>query len=145
MLRSRHLAAALALARLAAPARGALVLGVLAVSLVIRGAPGEAAAVPPNIVVITGEDMTASLVEQMPSIKSLIRDKGATFTHAYANVPLCQPARATMLSGRYDQNTGAVDNSAASYQRFVSSGVEADSVAVWLRNASYRTGSSAST
>src|SRR3954469_21200954 len=72
MLRSRHLAASLALARCAAPTHSALVLGVLAVSLVIRGAPGEAAAVPPNIVVITGEDMTASLIEQMPSIESLI-------------------------------------------------------------------------
>jgi arylsulfatase A-like enzyme len=53
---------------------------------------------------------------------------------------LCQPSRATLLSGRYDQNSGAVDNSAASYQRFVSSGVEGDSVAVWLKNAGYRTG-----
>ena len=74
MLRSRHRAASLAPARFAAPPHAALALGVLAVSLAIGGARGEAAAVPPNIVVITGEDMTASLIDQMPNIKSLIMD-----------------------------------------------------------------------
>ena len=94
----------------------------------------------PNIVMVMTDDQTASLIDQMPNIKSLVKSKGATFTHAYFNDPLCQPSRATLLSGRYNQNTGAIDNSVPSYQRFVSSGVEGDSVAVWLRNAGYQTG-----
>src|SRR5947209_5934271 len=117
----------------AALAAGGLLLACLA------AVPARAAA-QPNIVMILADDMTASLLDQMPSIERLVKDQGATFTHAYYNDPLCQPSRATLLSGRYNQNTGAVDNSAASYQRFVSSGVESDSVALWLKKAGYRTG-----
>src|SRR5947209_7564917 len=106
----------------------------LGLGVALLGTPALATSPKPNIVMILADDMTASLIYQMPSIERLVKDNGATFTHAYFNDPLCQPSRATLLSGRYNQNTGAVDNSGSSYQRFVSSGVEGDSVAVWLKN-----------
>ena len=128
-----------ALGRAAFAAAKLMVLSSLAVSLTNWGTPSEAATVQPNIVMVLTDDMSASLLDQMPNIKSLIKNKGATFTHAYFNDPLCQPSRATTLSGRYDQNSGAIDNNQASYRRFVSDGTEGDTVAVWLRNAGYRT------
>src|SRR3954451_22420131 len=97
-----------------------------------------AAAVKPNIVMVLTDDQTGSLIDQMPNIKSLVRDNGATFTHAYYNDPLCQPSRATILTGRYNQNTRAVDNTPSAYQSFRAN-AESDNVGVWLKAAGYKT------
>src|SRR5689334_25297988 len=64
----------------------------------------------PNIVVILTDDQTAALANRMPNLKRLVAARGATFTHAYYNDPLCSPSRATFLTGLYTQNTHVDDN-----------------------------------
>ena len=71
----------------------------------------------PNMVVFLMDDMPAGLEAHMSNVQRLIIEKGASFTQAYFNDPLCCPSRATMLTGRYAQNTKVTRNSHASLSR----------------------------
>ena len=86
--------------------RGGAVLGLLLVSLAAWAPPARATPAKPSIVFILTDDQDASLADTMPNLKALAAAQGTTFTHAYYNVPLCSPSRATILTGQYDQNTG---------------------------------------
>src|SRR5262245_21526959 len=88
----------------------------------------------PNIVFIMTDDMKPNLVQEMPKLQALA-SQGATFTRAYYNVPLCEPSRATILTGSYVQNTKA-DNS---YATFRDNGNNDRTYAVWLQQAGYLT------
>src|SRR4051812_3412854 len=94
------------------------------------------AAAKPNIILILTDDQTVSLADHMPSLRQLVAAEGATFTHAYYNDPLCGPSRATILTGRYSQNTGVTQNSHAD---FVAAGNPGRTIAVALHEAGYRT------
>src|ERR671928_164288 len=74
----------------------------------------------PNIVLLLTDDQAPSLAETMPAVQALAA-RGATLTHAYYNDPLCEPSRATILTGQYAQNTGVATNSWAD---FAASGVD---------------------
>ena len=54
----------------------------------------------PNIVFFLTDDQSANQMVALPSVKELIADRGVTFTNAIAPVPLCCPARASLLTGR---------------------------------------------
>jgi arylsulfatase A-like enzyme len=64
----------------------------------------------PNVVLFLVDDATVADIEQMPSAQALVADQGVTFTRNYSPDPLCCPARATLLSGRYPHNHGVQDN-----------------------------------
>jgi N-acetylglucosamine-6-sulfatase len=93
-----------------------------------------AAATKPNILFVLTDDQTVSLAAQMPNLKRLVAGRGATFTHAYYNDPLCGPSRATILTGRYKQNTGVDQNRYAQFAPH-----ERETVAVALHDVGYRT------
>lgn len=94
----------------------------------------------PNIVFVLMDDLDRATVTAlppvMPNVSQRIATAGATFTRAFANVPLCAPSRATILSGRYAQNTKVRQNW---YPPFHVNGAERSTVAVWLKAAGYRT------
>lgn len=94
----------------------------------------RAAAPPPNIVLVLTDDQAyRSTVKRMPWLHRHRRDF-ARFTHAYANNPLCCPARATILTGLYSHRTQVEDNS---------DGEKLDpgsTIATWLDGAGYETG-----
>ena len=96
----------------------------------------EAASALPNIVMIVSDDQTRTLNrEVMPKTHALIARKGTRFTEAIATTPLCCPSRATMLTGQYAHNHGAVSNRAGY-------GAMVDKPSVlpeWLREAGYHT------
>lgn len=103
-----HINAALAVA-------GSLALGTaLAV-------PTEAAVEPvkpnpddaPNVVIVLVDDARVDDLTTMPKVRSLIGDRGATFARAVSPLPLCCPARATLLTGQYAHNHGVLDNAGA--------------------------------
>lgn len=125
------------------PQGPAMVSGPSAASAVTTGArPASAtAAAPPNIVFILTDDQDASL-EQMPRLRALVADQGLTFERFFASNPLCAPARASLLTGLHAHTHGVTANRApeGGFERFRDSGLEADTVAVWLRAAGYRTG-----
>ncbi|MGH2955637.1 MAG: sulfatase family protein [Solirubrobacterales bacterium] len=75
-----------------------------------RGARQAESAALPNVVFFLTDDQTASEMAVMPNTQLLIGNQGVSFTRAYASYPLCCPARATLLSGRYMHNHGVRGN-----------------------------------
>jgi N-acetylglucosamine-6-sulfatase len=91
----------------------------------------------PNVVVLLVDDATVADVASMPNVQALIADQGATFARNYSPEPLCCPARATILTGRYPHNHRVLDNVAplGGYTVFDDS----STLATWL-DGDYRTG-----
>jgi arylsulfatase A-like enzyme len=92
----------------------------------------------PNIVFVLADDLDSDLLRFAPRIEELIGREGRSFRNAFVSLPLCAPSRASILTGQYAHNTGIAQN--LSYRRFRRNGYENANVAVWLRNAGYRTG-----
>lgn len=90
----------------------------------------------PNFVLVLTDDMEVAPVGHMYRTKALIRAQGAEFQRAYVASPLCAPARATILTGRYPQNTGVRRNS---HKAYYEQGDPTRSLPVWLHDAWYRT------
>ena len=63
----------------------------------------------PNILMIVTDDQRATLMG-MPRTRRLFADAGMTFTDAYTVTPLCCPARASIMTGRYPHNHGVRRN-----------------------------------
>ncbi len=64
----------------------------------------------PNVVVVITDDQTVSMMQAMPRTRELVGDEGTTFTRATVSMPLCCPARATLLTGQLPHTTGVRDN-----------------------------------
>jgi arylsulfatase A-like enzyme len=109
------------------------ILGILI--LLLAAVPASAAR--PSIVLVLTDDQDEASVETMPKVLSLIARQGARFQRAYVNEPLCGPSRATILTGKYAQNTKVTTNIHA---QFLAGGNPASTVAVGLQAAGYRTG-----
>lgn len=95
----------------------------------------------PNIIFILTDDLDADLIEFMPYLKSLVVEKGVTFSNFFDNVSLCCPSRASILRGQYSHNTQILTNQLPSggFQKFYALGHESSTVATWLQGAGYRT------
>ena len=95
----------------------------------------------PNILLVVTDDLDdrSSSISHMENLRSLVADRGVTFSNAYVTQGLCCPSRASILRGQYPHNTGVTDNTGAAYADFFSSGKEADTFATWVQDAGYRT------
>ncbi len=69
----------------------------------------------PNVIVILADDMGygdfgvfGDGTPQTPHLDRLA-DEGVSLTHHYSAAPVCAPARACLLTGRYPHRTGAID------------------------------------
>jgi arylsulfatase A-like enzyme len=69
----------------------------------------------PNIIFILADDLGYGdlqcygiLFWKLPNINALAKN-GVLFSRYYSPSPLCAPARAAILTGRYNHRTGAVD------------------------------------
>ncbi len=112
------------------------------------------AAAKPNIVLILADDLDATTSEYweradaagkddpLKQTRALLKDKGVTFTNAFAPTPICCPARATILTGKYGHNTGVLTNAGTlgGLGAFNGRGNDMKTFAVWLKNAGYTTG-----
>ena len=95
----------------------------------------------PNIIVVLTDDHGyADIAAQKedkdvltPNIDSLAR-AGIRFTHGYVTAPQCVPSRAGLLSGRYQQHFGVIENGTGPMPLSVVT------IAERLRTAGYRTG-----
>ena len=98
-----------------------------------------AARTPPNIVLITTDDMRLSDLRVMPNTRRLIGGQGVTVGLGLASHPLCCPARAQLLTGQYAQNNGVRSNSG---KRGGYGALEKkdETVAAWLTRQKYQTG-----
>ena len=70
-------------------------------------------AVPPNILLITADDMNWDAVgaygcpvaETTPNLDRLAFE-GVRFDHAHVTIAVCQPSRSAMMTGRYPHRSG---------------------------------------
>lgn len=58
----------------------------------------------PNIVVVMADDMRVDELRHMPSLRAAVGNHGLTFQNSFSPYPLCCPARASFLTGRYAHN-----------------------------------------
>jgi N-acetylglucosamine-6-sulfatase len=95
------------------------------------------AAMRPNVVLVITDDQRADSLDYMPKVLSEIADRGVRFRQAFTTTSICDPSRASMLTGLYAHNHGIVHNAALLDENndFDHENV----VAGWLRNAGYRT------
>ncbi|WP_310961721.1 sulfatase-like hydrolase/transferase [Nocardioides terrisoli] len=70
--------------------------------------PWHASGRRPNILLITADDASILDLPWMPHVRKLIGSHGVTFADAIAPTPICVPARASLLTGQYAHNHGAV-------------------------------------
>jgi arylsulfatase A-like enzyme len=113
---------------------------VLAGSVLLGGAVHHSKGAPPyNVLFILTDDQTTSELAAMPNVQSLIAAEGVSFKRAYAPIPLCCPARASLLSGNYMHNHGVRGNLPpfGGWERFAAQ--ENDTIATWAHDQSYYT------
>ncbi len=122
----------------------AVAFAVLLVSGVWSSAAREAegATAKPNIVFILADDMRRDDLSYMPKTRSLLGDKGMSFSNAFVSNALCCPTRATIMRGQYSHNTGVWTNKGSNggLQAYRNNGNEKDNMATRLDAAGYRTG-----
>ncbi len=64
----------------------------------------------PNILIIITDDQPLDTLDVMPDTKRFFVRGGSTLAHAFATNPVCCPARATLMTGRYTHNNGVRSN-----------------------------------
>lgn len=69
-----------------------------------RSAVAERPGRRPNIVVIMADDMRVDDLRYAPTVRKVLGQGGVTFDNSFSPFPLCCPARASFLSGRYAHN-----------------------------------------
>lgn len=92
----------------------------------------------PNILWIVTDDQPRRSLRWMPHTMHLIAGHGTIFTNGYASVPLCGPARASMMTSLYVHNHRCRTNT--TLPKFVKLGLDQDTVATRLMAAGYVNG-----
>ena len=87
----------------------------------------------PNVLVIVTDDQREGL-EVMPETRQWFAQGGTYYPNAIATTPMCCPARAAILSGRYAHNNGVTRNSNAK------SLDQSKTMEAYLQKAGYTTG-----
>ena len=87
--------------------------------------------------IITDDQMRSSLRSMDRTWRRLVR-KGVRFRNGYSAMPLCGPARASILTSRYPHNHGCDSN--MTHQPFVAQGHDRDTAATRIKVAGYDTG-----
>jgi N-acetylglucosamine-6-sulfatase len=93
----------------------------------------------PDIILIVTDDQRRETFGWMPTIRRWIVERGVRFPRAMVPTPVCCPSRASLLTGQYAHTTGVWSNNNG-WTRFKQAGMEARTIAVWLRTSGYRTG-----
>jgi arylsulfatase A-like enzyme len=90
----------------------------------------------PNVVLILLDDMRVDDLAYMPWTQKLIASEGVTFRNSFSPYPLCCPARASILTGRYTHNHGVFHV----YEPYgFTSFDDSSTLATWLRRSGYAT------
>ncbi len=103
----------------------------------VRGHPFHSPVRRPNLLMITVDDARHLDMQYMPHLKQLLAHQGVTLTNGMSPTPICVPARASLLTGQYAQNHGALTISGIGGG--VGSFNDADTLPVWLKKAGYHT------
>ena len=100
----------------------------------------------PNILLILTDDQRWDTTDAthspdatpiMPSVRLELAAQGVEFGNAFMTTPLCAPSRSSLLTGQYAHRHGVYKNS--STNGGADDFDDAQTIAVWLQNAGYRT------
>lgn len=93
----------------------------------------------PNIILIMTDDQPFHTITYMPVLMQELAGKGIIFTNGFATTPLCCPSRVSILTGEYAHNHKVFTNRAplGGASKFETDDA---SLAVWMKEAGYRTG-----
>ena len=98
----------------------ALAIALLAIPFTTPAPTAAAPPADPNVVVIMLDDhpfdTADSMLQRMPTLRSLFLDQGLRFEHYYGNDPLCCPGRANVLTGLYSHHHGVFVNNGTPFQ-----------------------------
>jgi len=96
----------------------------------------------PSFLVVNLDDTRADGVDRMPVLQERLAAEGQTFRNAFTPNALCCPSRASLLTGLLALHHGTVRHSGpqGGAQSFRELGSDAETIAVWLQRAGYRTG-----
>jgi arylsulfatase A-like enzyme len=117
-------------------AAGAVALAIVgAVTVWVVSGPKQAKEGAPNFIVIMTDDqaMNSWSPEVMPRTFERMVDGGTDFSRSFAVPPLCCPARASFITGRYPHNHGVLQEDYALLED------KDDVLPVWLSDAGYQT------
>lgn len=90
----------------------------------------------PNVLMIMLDDMRTDDLQWMPHVQRMIGNQGVNFTNGFASLPLCCPARASVLTGQYPHNHGVWSQVAPwGFPAFDDS----STFPVWINEAGYQT------
>lgn len=64
----------------------------------------------PNVLVIVTDDQPVGTMSVMPRTRRAFARRGTTLRNMFATTPVCCPARASIMSGRYAHNHGVLTN-----------------------------------
>lgn len=114
----------------------------LVAAAVFRGSPPVIVRDPrPNVLLVLTDDQTLDTIGSappaMPWFQSQLTDPAGHwlwFPRAVASTPLCCPSRSTILTGRYDTQTGVRNNDEGPNLD------DTNTLPVWLQDAGYTTG-----
>jgi N-acetylglucosamine-6-sulfatase len=126
-----------------AAALGVVVLLAVVVALApALGASPAAADEPlPNIVLIVTDDQRFDSMWALPNVNEELAGRGTNFTQAHVVLPLCCPARASILTGQYAHTTGIYGNGETDARGGGFAGFDdTTTIATVLDAAGYRTG-----
>lgn len=120
-------AAALASVALILPVSPALVRAQAQVPLLDQAAK-------PNVIVIVTDDQREGL-QVMKKTRAAFEENGRVFPNAFVTTPLCCPARASIMTGRYVHNHGVMSNGEEDWKDLD----QTQTIQAYLDDAGYRT------
>ena len=91
-----------------------------------------------NVFWIITDDQMRSTLRSMDKTWRRLARKGVRFRNGYSAMPLCGPARASMLTSRYPHNHGCDSN--MTHQPFVAQGHDLDTASTRIKAVGYDTG-----
>ncbi|MEZ5096661.1 MAG: sulfatase [Nocardioides sp.] len=91
----------------------------------------------PNLLMITTDDAAWEDMRFLPHVQRLMARQGVTLTNGMAPTPICVPARASLITGQYAHNHGAltISGEGGGFAAFP----DEDTLPVWLQSAGYDT------
>jgi N-acetylglucosamine-6-sulfatase len=87
----------------------AVVLGLIAATLVLLDEDEARGTTRPNVLVIMTDDQDPASVKVMKTVERELVAKGVTFANDYATTPQCCPSRVSFETGQYAHNHGVLD------------------------------------
>jgi arylsulfatase A-like enzyme len=73
-------------------------------------ASGQTGGQPNVLIILTDDQRAMDTMEHMPQTQRWFGQGGTSFTEAFATTPLCCPARAAIMTGRYNHNNNVRTN-----------------------------------